>query len=93
MQSDQLSDSVLGVGTPVRFSATGGVFYYDNLTSIEPQSQESDDLQLGLTRMYTVRARVDNSRDTPFTPINVPSNIDSLYGEYMHKSQFIGHIQ
>ena len=85
IQGDQLSDSVLGVGTPVRFRATGGVFYYNNLTAIEPQSQDSDDLQLGLTRMYTVRARVDNVLDAPSnSPINVPSNMDSLYGEYIH---------
>ena len=83
MQGDQLSDSVLGVGAPVRFSATGGVFYYDNLTSIEPQSQESDDLQLGLTRTYTVHARVADSLDEPLTcPVNVPFNRNSLYGEH-----------
>ena len=85
MQGDQLSDFVLGVGTPVRFGATGGVFYYNNLTSIEPQAEYSNDLQLGLTRMYTVRARVDDPLDTPIidSPINVPSNRDSLYGEYV----------
>ena len=83
MQGDQSSDSVLGVGTPVRFSATGGVFYYNNLTSIEPQSlQNPVDLELGLTRTYSVRARVDTALDVPTTsPINVPSNSDSLYGE------------
>ena len=47
------------------------MFYYNNLTAIEPQSQDSDDLQLGLTRMYTVRARVDNVLDAPSnSPIN-----------------------
>ena len=82
MQGDQSSDSVLGVGTPVRFSATGGVFYYNNLTSIEPQSVISVDLELGLTRRYSVRARVDDSLDVPFgDPINVPLNSESLYGE------------
>ena len=82
MQGDQSSDSVLGVGTPVRFSATGGVFYYNNLTSIEPQSLISDDLELGLTRRYSVRARVNVSFDLPIAdPSNVPLNSDSLYGE------------
>ena len=82
MQGDQSSDSVLGVGTPVRFSATGGVFYYNNLNSIEPQSVRQDDLQLGLTRTHYVRARVDDSLDAPTTsPINVPLNSDSFYGE------------
>ena len=87
MQGEQLSDSVLGVGTPVRFGATGGVYYYNNLTSIEPQTEDNNyhiDLQLGLTRMYTVRAHVDSSLDTSLIPstINVPSNTNSLYGEY-----------
>ena len=83
MQGDQSSDSVLGVGTPVRFSATGGVFYYNNLTSIEPQSLSSDDLELGLTRRYSVRAHVNDSFDSPVgDPINVPLYSDSLYGEF-----------
>ena len=82
MQGDQSSDSVLGVGTPVRFIATGGVFYYNNLTSIEPQSVSQVDLELGLTRRYSVRAHVDDAIDTPNdSPINVPLNRDSLYGE------------
>lgn len=82
IQGDQSSDSVLGVGTPVRHSATRGVFYYNNLTSVEPQSFESDDLELGLTRRHNVRAHVNTNLDGPPTdPINVPLNRDSLYGE------------
>ena len=86
IQGDQLSDSVLGVGnTCTLLEPLEVCFYYNNLTAIEPQSQDSDDLQLGLTRMYTVRARVDNVLDAPSnSPINVPSNMDSLYGEYIH---------
>ena len=82
MQGDQLTDSVLGVTTPGRFRYTGGVYYYENLNTTEPQTTVPVDLQLGLTRHRSVRARVDDFLDTPATdPLNVPDIEDTEYGE------------
>lgn len=59
MQGRDLSDSVLGVGTPGRVGNRGGVYFYANLSSTEPQDT-SNDAQLGLTRVATVPAGVVN---------------------------------
>ena len=82
-QGIQSSDSVLGVSTPGRFSYTGGVYFYNNLSSTEPQTTISRDLKLGLTRQHSVRAHVDIFVDLPHTdPINVADNPDSIYGKW-----------
>lgn len=82
VQGDQLSGSVLAVSTPVRFDATGGLYYYNNLSSTNEQTMEQSDLELGPTRKPTIGARTDRSLDSlPYTPINVPSSPNSLYGE------------
>jgi len=87
-QGRDLSDSVLGVGTPGRYSNTGGVYFYFNLSATEPQDTSSD-AELGLTRIATVRAivrgpiagRID-SRSFTDGYANVPNNTDTLYGEW-----------
>ena len=82
MQGAQPSDSVLGVTTPGRFKSTGGVYYYNDLNSTEPQTTETNDLQLGLTKYRAIRAAVQNNLDTPvLTPKNVPNVQESEYGE------------
>ena len=82
MQADQLSGSVLAVSTPVRFGATGGLYYYNNLSSTNEQSTIQSDLELGPTRKPTIGARTDSALESPKArPINVPSSPDSLYGE------------
>ena len=88
MQGDQLTDSVLGVTSPGRYTYTGGVYYYNNLNTTEPQSFVERHTDLGLTRYRSIRARVDQSLDLPQTdPLNVPNVDDSYYGENIKLQQ------
>ena len=58
------------------------MYYYNNLNTTEEQSNVMSDLQLGLTRHHTTRARVDDGVDFPLSdPLNVPNVDDSQYGE------------
>ena len=92
LQGAQLDDSVLGVTTPGRYDYTGGVYYYDNLTSIDPVSMQERELELGLTRGPSVRAAVEPVKnlpaDTPTSdPRNVPGVVDSMYGKQFERQQ------
>ena len=58
------------------------MYYYNDLNSTLPQTTETNDLQLGLTKYRAIRAAVENSLDTPlFAPLNVPNVQESEYGE------------
>ena len=81
MQGAQLNDT-LGVTTPGRFTYSGGVYYYNNLTTTDPVSEVPRDLELGLTREASVRAAVENFLDAPLgDPRNVPGMGYTEYGE------------
>ena len=84
LQGARLGDSVLGVTTPGRFEYSGGVYYYNDLTSTEPVTTVSRELELGLTRAPSVRAAIDLAIDFPeFDPHNVPKVTETLYGKYL----------
>ena len=84
LQGTQLSDSVLGVTTPGRFAYTGGVYYYNNLTSTQPVTSVISDSDLGLTRGPSVRAAVGGGLDTPLDDSrNVPNSKNTIYGWYI----------
>ena len=72
LQGSVLSDSILGVSTPGLNTNRGGVYYYGNLNSTEPQNSNRDN-QLGSTRAPT--PSISN------VPNNVPVNTEALYGE------------
>ena len=58
------------------------MYYYNDLNSTEPQTIETTDLQLGLTKYRAIRAAVQNGLDTPLVaPRNVPNVRESEYGE------------
>ena len=73
LQGSDLSDAVLGIGTPGRAFNRGGVYFYDSLTSTSPQVT-NDDTELGLTK--------DDIMNSPNVPSDVLSNDDTLYGEW-----------
>ena len=77
-QGSVLSDSVLGVTTPGRRDNTGGVYFYRNLSYTNPQTSWPADLELGLTKAPSVSAHLVSGSEG-----NVPSNPDSLYGEWV----------
>ena len=55
------------------------MYYYNNLTSTEPQSPDQLDQQLGLTRRASVQASVSETADD--IPENVPAGEDTIYGK------------
>ena len=55
------------------------MYYYDNLTSTEPQSPDQLDQQLGLTRRASVQASISVIADD--IPANVPVGEDTIYGK------------
>ena len=58
------------------------MYYYNDLNSTLPQTIETIDLELGLTKYHAIRAAVQNSLDLPvLTPKNVPNVQESEYGE------------
>ena len=58
------------------------MYYYNDLNSTLPQTIETIDLELGLTKYRAIRAAVQDSLDTPvLTPRNVPNVRESEYGE------------
>ena len=78
LQGSVMSDSILGVSTPGLRSNRGGVYYYANLNSIEPQVVPPNrDAQLGLTRAPTASINPISNNILQ----NVPDIMEALYGE------------